>query len=192
MFASVLKESTAHAHAALEKQLVARIRKISTTADYIQLLLLMYGYYHPLEQQLEPWLDKTHFSDGDERRKAGHIPADIRSLGSVDFFPQQCSLIPTIDSFPAALGALYVLEGSTLGGKIIAAMIARQLNRPVDTGFSFFDPYGDATSEKWNAFREKLEWPFTDAEKQTIVSVANETFLNFKQWVDLYEPANRQ
>ena len=32
--------------------------------------------------------------------------------------------LPVIDSFGRALGALYVLEGSTLGGRIIAGIIA--------------------------------------------------------------------
>ncbi|MBS1565774.1 MAG: heme oxygenase, partial [Bacteroidetes bacterium] len=77
MFAIVLKESTARAHAALEKQLVARIRKINSPGDYVQLLTLMYGYYQPLETALAPWLTNTHFADGSERRKAGLIPADI-------------------------------------------------------------------------------------------------------------------
>ncbi|MBS1564796.1 MAG: biliverdin-producing heme oxygenase, partial [Bacteroidetes bacterium] len=74
----------------------------------------------------------------------------------------------------------------------IAGMISKQLNRSPEEGFSFFDPYGEATREKWNAFREKLEYPFSETEQETVIRTANATFLTFKQWVDQHEPATSE
>jgi heme oxygenase len=53
------------------------------------------------------------------------------------------------------LGFFYVLEGSTLGGKII--------NRKVEadggdlTGLSFLSPYGARTGERWRSFLAVLD-----------------------------------
>lgn len=54
-----------------------------------------------------------------------------------------------------ALGALYVLEGSSLGGR----MILRDLRaRGADTtGLHFLDPYGETTGAHWRALLAVLE-----------------------------------
>jgi heme oxygenase len=49
----------------------------------------------------------------------------------------------------------YVLEGSSLGGRIILRDLAR---RGIDqAGLRFLDPYGAAAGERWSAFVQVLE-----------------------------------
>jgi heme oxygenase len=56
-----------------------------------------------------------------------------------------------------AFGCLYVMEGSTLGGKIIYNILKKQLGLSDSAGASFFYGYGPATGEKWKTFGASLE-----------------------------------
>ena len=175
-----LREYTAHAHAALERELVNHIRAISSKNDYIALLNLLYGYYAALERQLEPHLSSPEFEG---RRKAQWILRDIRSLSAKPVL-DVCTDVPPIPSYPAAVGAMYVIEGSTLGGQIIAGMIRKQLGMETSEGLSFFLSYGDRTKEMWNKFKLHLEEEFTSAEREELISTAEQTFKKFKNWLD--------
>jgi len=190
MFSDVLKEGTREVHTGLEKKLVAQIRKVGTTKDYIQLLELMYGFYQPLQNQLEPFLD-TIPQLGGRGRQAANILQDIHDLDP-HHIPQiqHCKILPDIHSAAAALGALYVTEGSTLGGRHITRMIARQLDIPATKGFSFFDAYGDSTAQMWENFRDILNQPRSQNEQQEMKNAAMETFSTFNNWIVLYESRN--
>jgi heme oxygenase (biliverdin-IX-beta and delta-forming) len=69
---------------------------------------------------------------------------------------------PRPESRCEALGMLYVLEGSTLGGRHILNSLARQgVN---DAALHFLDPYGDQTGPRWRAFLDVLEREVGDDE----------------------------
>jgi heme oxygenase (biliverdin-IX-beta and delta-forming) len=188
MFSIQLKESTAKEHAALEKQLVTRIKNIFSIAEYIQLLWLMHGYYHPIEKLLSPYT--SHMAGIGDRRKSNHILRDIAFLQpGAEPSIRSCTQLPAVRSTASAMGVMYVLEGSTLGGQVITKMISRQLQLPDTDGFSFFNPYGVHTQQRWHDFKVLLEDSFSEEEKAAIVHAANETFSTFNQWVKQYEPA---
>ena len=186
MFAEELKRGTLHAHTGVEKKLVTQIRKVSTIDDYIQLLELMYGYYLPLQQKIMPFLDN---SDDDSRgRQAESILNDINDLKpDHQLRTEVCNNLPEVNTRAASLGALYVTEGSTLGGKYIAAMISKQLNISSQRGFSFFNAYGDQTMTMWEDFKSILNANYTDLEKREMMNSANDTFSKFNEWITLYE-----
>ena len=178
MFSDELKSSTMHAHAGLEKKLVARIRKVQCVDDYIALLRLMYGYYKPLQEKLQPAaLEEIDI------RYADNILNDIRDLGSTDNHIPVCNRIPSINTPGSMLGALYVTEGSTLGGRIITKMIAKQLNISPEKGFSFFNAYGDDTQIIWEKFKSVLNHPRSENEQIEMVTAANDTFSMFNDWI---------
>jgi heme oxygenase len=178
-----LKVYTQSAHQQLEKKLVMKMKQVNTPAGYIKLLGLFYTYYHALEKNLQPYLN---IPDASERRKADAILADIKALGGElpgisHNVPQ-----PMVNNYAQALGAAYVLEGSTLGGIIIAKMISKQLGIPAATGFSFFSGYGDATVEMWNKFRNFLN-ALPTAQHFAAAEAAKNTFLTFNEWATTYE-----
>ncbi|MBT1702896.1 biliverdin-producing heme oxygenase [Chryseosolibacter indicus] len=181
-----LKEQTAYAHQVLEKKLVTRIKNIRSVEDYATLLKVMYGYYAAIEIQIQPYITDESLLNFTARRKADSILDDISSFMPVGQLPL-CTDLPVVKSYAQSLGVLYVLEGSTLGGQIIAKMIANQLNLKDKKGISFFLGYGEKTQVMWESFKEKLDQPFNDFEKEEIIGAANDTFITFKNWIDKQE-----
>jgi len=178
-----LKERTSPSHQALERRMVALIRQIRSGEDYADFLKLMYGYYAAVEDRIAGHVSNRPPRDFKKRRKAGRLLEDIRQFsttGSVNL----CDQLPHVHPYASALGAMYVLEGSVLGGKIIARMIKEQLNAQQSPGYSFFLGYGEDTGAMWQAFKDDLEQPFDDREKEEVVQAANDTFVRFKQWID--------
>ena len=83
----------------------------------------------------------------------------------------------------AALGAMYVVEGSTLGGAIIARQVERALGLTTESGCAYFRSYGPAISPMWKSFGAVLlasSSPETDDE---IVASANRTFAIMQDWL---------
>lgn len=179
-----------HVHAGLEKKLVSQIKKINTIAGYVQLLRLMYGFYHPLQLLLEPHLHASHSSTPARGRQSHKLLDDIAALspGHEHHIPL-CENLPAVTTPSESLGALYVTEGSTLGGRIITKMISNQLNISVSTGFSFFNAYGASTGIMWEKFREMLNEPRDRNEQEKVMDTARNTFLSFNHWITANERA---
>lgn len=185
MLYELLKERTSASHQALEKDLVRKIREINSKEAYVHLLKMMYGYYYSLEQGVSGYLANDPQVNFAERRKASTILKDLHNLqhrGEVEV----CEDMPDIHSNESALGAMYVMEGSTLGGQHIARMIQSQLQVRDSAGLQFFHGYGPETQNMWESFKLNLTRPFTDSQADEIVETANDTFRTFKNWVDSY------
>ena len=180
-----LKENLADVHQSTEKKMIVALKKIETKEDYIQMLNWLYGFNAPIEALIRQQLTEENFPGITRRSRTEYILWDIRESGVAAPEPETCEQLPVIDSFHSALGALYVLEGSTLGGRIIAGMISRSLESI--KSLSYFNGYGAETGNMWNAFKDFLNQPFTAEQKQEIVTAAEDTFLTFKTWIDKHE-----
>jgi len=188
MFSDELKEGTQHAHSGLEKKLVSHIRNISHVNDYIRLLRLMYGYYKPLQDKLEPFVAENNISNHFTVRNVEHIINDIEALQpETGTAIPLCDRTPHITSHASSLGALYVTEGSTLGGRVITQMITKKLSIPPDRGFSFFNSYGEETPAMWQKFKSIINHPREADEQTEMMDTAIETFSTFKDWIETNE-----
>ena len=77
----------------------------------------------------------------------------------------------------ALLGALYVLEGSTNGGRFLARALRKSWDLD-GKGLAYFDPYGDEQPQKWAAFKEQMdEASFESDQEDAIVEMAKATFI---------------
>lgn len=83
----------------------------------------------------------------------------------------------TKTSEPAALlGALYVLEGSTNGGRFLAQVLRKSWNLD-GAGVAYLDPYGDRQPEHWASFKRRMNRATFDPEcEKAIVDMARKTF----------------
>jgi heme oxygenase (biliverdin-IX-beta and delta-forming) len=183
-----LKIHTAASHADLEKTLDV-FSRIQTKSDYARLLGRFLTMYEPLEDQLsraENWPERG--LDFDSLRKASWLREDLAALGApahdIDSW-ERCNQLPETESLGAAIGCLYVLEGSTLGGRVISKRFGETLGIAPGSGGRFFNGYGAETGERWRAFGQ---WTRAMEEREGFLEpeatrAAKETFACFGRWL---------
>ncbi|MDH0302150.1 MULTISPECIES: biliverdin-producing heme oxygenase [unclassified Pseudomonas] len=172
-----LREGTRTHH----QQLEARLPFFSTGFDltaYGNLLGAYHGFYAPLDRALS-----NHQTA--DRSKAPALARDLRALAlPIDTLPQ-CQVLPTIADEASALGVMYVLEGSTLGGQVLKRAMAERLGIDGDTGAAFLDVYGPLTGAHWRGFLARLTAaPYSERAQTRSVQAAVATFACFEQWLD--------
>lgn len=188
-FAEQIRFYTKEEHARLEKKLVGIIRHIRTVDQYVSFLEMFYAFYQATEQKMEQYLTIERIPDIQQRRKAIVLLHDIQALDPFKKPENHPVTSPSINSYPQALGAAYVLEGSTLGGVFIAKIIREQVQAlPPRKGFGFFQSYGPAVQEMWKKFHTYLSQVTDAADQHEAIAAARETFLTFNHWANRYEP----
>jgi heme oxygenase len=182
MLSEKLKENTQKNHQQLEKVLITKLKSIRSTAEYAGLIKYFYGYFGGLETRIEAALNPNQIPDSAGRRKTGSLANDLTFLGADIPAKAGGNALPAINNHLEALGALYVIEGSTLGGKIISKMMQQQLGMGED-GLSFFLGYGDNSMPMWEKFKAMLNRQANNPEEEAVViAAANQTFLKFGEW----------
>ena len=178
--AQVVKNETTLLHQEVEQLLLPHLGAVKTQRDYANILLAFYGYFLPLQEKIQSFISPEILPDIHKRRTASLIVEDLAFMG----FPRpsvHCKNLPDITNQAQAFGALYVLEGSTLGGKMIARMLAK--NKAVfipAEALNFFSGYKEQTGKMWTSFIETLN---RQQEKESIVDAANQTFYYLKNWI---------
>lgn len=151
-----LKFETSQVHDQVEaSSKMGRLLQEDLTRDeYIRLLARMYSIYEPLEAALRTTKGiKGWLPDYDKRWKTESLRQDLKSLDAE--IPAKNTPIQ-IYTFPEAVGMLYVLEGSTLGARVIAQSLRKRdfINQDQLT---FFTHYGDQSGSYWQRFLAALE-----------------------------------
>lgn len=127
------------------------------------------------------------------RRRLYLLEADLAALGfSVDEVGAlpRCPL-PALRDAAEALGSLYVMEGSTLGGRVIERHVERYLGLGGQSGCAYFAGYGAGTGAMWRAFLARLDAePAERAER--IGNGASATFECLAEWFNLDLEAEKQ
>lgn len=159
-----------------------------TGERYSALLQGFFGFYAPLEMRLlhRPEWHALQF-DVTQRRKVWLLRRDLQSRGlssqQIDALPV-CSALPDVSTFAQTLGCLYVLEGSTLGGQILARHFARVLDIDAEHGAAFFCSYGEHVGAMWKSFGQMLsEQASTPAVENEMIGAARTTFETLEAWL---------
>jgi heme oxygenase len=154
---------------------------------YRSLLLHLLGFYRPIEDRLAEFGSKEISLDLNERWKSQWIVDDLTYLGLSKADAAHihcCQNLPRLDTRPDALGVLYVLEGSTLGGQVISKRLRQTLGVSHDTGGRFFNGYGDQTAVKWREFISLLACVNSGSATATAVEQsACRTFRSYGDWI---------
>lgn len=176
MLSQHIKESTHSAHQKTEGIVVRKLKNIRSEADYAEILKGFYAYFQAVENNIAPYITTEVLHDLNERRNSSYILKDIQELGGdIDTLPAVNA--PTVTNTLEALSALYVLEGSIMGGPYIVQMLQKY---GIDKGFSFFQGYGADSGKMWAGFTSVLNQFGEDPATHTrAVEVANQTFQNF-------------
>jgi len=151
-----IKTQTADSHKNLE-QLPISMSIISPDMkieEYTNYLSLMHDVHHDTEKVVFPLL--SGLIDDLEQRKKKHLIEDdllflnYKKTNSTPVFQT------TEMTIPFALGVLYVMEGSTLGGRFILKNVSKFPELSGEKGTSYFNGYGDKTGSYWKTFLSQM------------------------------------
>lgn len=146
-----LRGATRELHETLETRLDVLSRMESLEGRRL-LAERFHALHAGMETALGPQLEDVPGLDFASRRRTPLLEADLAALGGEAADPVE---IAAVGSRAEALGFLYVLEGSSLGGQVIRKRAAA---RGLDMkGLSFLNPYGERTGEYWKGFLAVLE-----------------------------------
>ena len=183
-----LRNDTVHNHKILESNiLLSNLMAEHLTVDtYKRIISKFYTYFLPLEERITPYFsDGKYIPDFSERRKASTLLEDLRHYNISETTLDFCQYLPDIDTIGQAMGALYVLEGSTLGGKFISKRVQETIGAAPDAGAKFYYGYGVETGAYWKRFCGYLSSYALDLGIQKeVVDSANNTFLKLNSWLD--------
>lgn len=125
------------------------------------------------EAALAPWLADLPGLDFQARRRSGRLARDLVAVGGGSRAEE--AERQTVAGVAEALGRMYVLEGSTLGGQIIRRAVEARGDDML--GLSFLDPYGARTGERWRAFLGVLDaHAATAADTDAMIAGARDGF----------------
>jgi heme oxygenase len=190
MLSYYLRIETAKLHCKAEA-LLGLPAAIQGRDSYIKILSHFHGLYAPLEQVLREhhgWCDLD--LDLEQRGNAGRLTRDLAALGTRPTFDRRPDF-HGLTSFPHALGALYVQEGSTLGGQIVL----RHLNEcaigiPADA-MAFFGGHGVQTATMWRCLTKTLDL-FGEQHGEAQGAVLEGARLTFQAVIAWFEQARHQ
>ncbi len=174
---AALRRSTAKRHADIETLLgLDALNSPFQTGHYGQVLRgfdLFLSCWEPdvsavLPAHLQPWFEA--------RRRGALARGDLLALGlervSLPSPPRVA-----LGSFSSVLGSLYVMEGSALGGQVIARQMAQSHGIGPGDGASYFNGFGSRTGAMWREFQQMLNaYDCEGADHAQACRAANDTF----------------
>jgi heme oxygenase len=148
-------------------------------------LTALHGFWRAAEDGLDAWAvrhpDDAASVDWAQRRRAALFAADLATLGAgpAPGGPE----LPPVGSTDEALGRLYVLEGSTLGGVLIDRHLADRGQLTGDARLRAFSAYGERTGAMWHAFRTATRaHVHAGGDARRVVEAARTTFRVLADW----------
>ncbi|WP_372828602.1 biliverdin-producing heme oxygenase [Polaromonas sp.] len=183
-----------------------------THQSYRQRLEQFYGFYAPLEKALQshgksppdiadrphgaykpPLSEAISSALAARLNKTAHLQQDLHHFGVLTDGLLLCRDLPPLGTQAEVLGCLYVMEGATLGGRMITQHVRATLGITPMTGGCFFEGYGDDTGRMWQGMRQLLVSGSTDTQAEnSIVTNAITTFARLRGWCETFPKTARQ
>ena len=152
----------------------------------VAVLTALHGFWRAAEAGLDAWAEGSPADarrlEWDRRRRAHLYADDLRALGAEP--ARDGPALARVGNTDEALGRMYVLEGSTLGGTFIDRHLA---SVPALAGVRLraFSPYGERTGAMWHAYRRATRAHVAAAgDADRVVVAACESFAALSAWVD--------
>lgn len=174
-----LRSKTANSHQLIEQNNVSQalMSHNVTTIQYAQYLSKMHSFVQGFEKIVFPLLKHYELLQLEDRRKSHLIAADLVLLNYNGVQRHENDELFNIhyQTGAAALGGMYVLEGSTLGGQIISRHLSKTLGNAVDGKTTYLTAYTFQTGSMWKNFLQLLcaEGDKHGFEEEIIASAVN-------------------
>ena len=181
-----LKRETAALHRRLEEGLGLTEAGLSVER-YKRVLESFLGYFEPVEARIAELAPSTPPLGLELSARSQLLAKDLMALGSSAASIaalSRCRDLPRLTRPAHLAGCLYVLEGSRLGGAIVARELERSLGLGSD-GAAFFRGDGADLARR---FKRVLAWldevAGAGATADEIVASACETFRTLSRWTE--------
>lgn len=176
MISEFLKTNTAHFHNSAEQLFNSNkiFNKTFTVEDYQKLIYHNYQMILHSENEIFNLLSEN-FSEKlqlNNRRKLQLIEKDFLSLGLVS---NNDNTELNLNNMYEALGALYVIEGSTLGGNVMTKHLIKTEGFE-QLSFHFFGCYQEQTGSMWKNFKDILDSEVEPSHYEEVLSGAQKLY----------------
>lgn len=177
---SRLRRETADLHAAVEEA-AGLPQSVRSREDYSALLMQLLRFHASAESALGKRVWRARWAglgiDLRRYRRTALLVDDLTAMGAC----VPCPVEPApfvVATFPAALGCLYVVEGSALGGRVIAPALRHRLG---EVSTSFFDSAGRDHPRPWRVLRGVLQrYRGSQPDQDDVIDGARATFVAFQ------------
>ncbi len=177
---ALLQRATAQDHASVEGT-VSLMDPELDLSEYVAVICRMHGVVAAWEECAEAaapeWL-KPHLQD---RSRLKLLEQDIVNLkGGIggDRAP-----LPAFRGEAELMGAMYVMEGSRLGGQLIARHVENRLGLGSGHGVAYLLGHGRSTGAKWKEFLGVLESRVPESATPEVIYGAKLMFRAFEDWM---------
>jgi heme oxygenase len=176
-----LKTRTRALHAALDASLPL-VDPSLTRAQYSAFLVRMLAWLRPTERLVAERLSVARWPL-EPRPRAPHLETDLASLGLASPNDAPAAMVPALHCEAHAIGSVYVLEGSALGGQVISRHLTSTLGITATSGGRYFTGDGALTARRWRDVCTALEH-YGSSDVATVSEGANRTFSSLLVWLD--------
>ena len=152
-----LKARTAPVHLRLEGSGISRnlMAENVTLKNYVDYLKGMRDLTFFTECEIFPGTSQV-IDDIRDRKKIQWVEEDLHHFGHRDQANTKAYSHIQLSNLGEKLGWVYVVEGSTLGGRLILKFLNGKFDDLQEKGARFLDGYGADTGLRWKAFLSQL------------------------------------
>ena len=182
-----LRYETSAEHIAVERS-VPLMKPDLTKEEYVSTIGKIYQFVGLWEEraavEAPGWLREILVA----RRRRSLLLGDLENFNVLLNRPVLEPVLPPTISEAGFLGAMYVMEGSTLGGQLSARHLEKTLGLAAGNGYSYFQGHGAETGRLWREFCGILQTRVPDAESQKVIQATQQMFRAFGSWMQGVNP----
>jgi heme oxygenase len=176
-----LRRETLPDHNAVERSLPLMDHELDVDT-YVSCLLKLHGIIAAWEEWAAPnapaWIQPLLAA----RRRGELLLLDLTCFG-VDTSGEARPALPQMRDTASLLGAMYVMEGSTLGGQLIARHVELVLGLTAGQGNAYFCGHNERTGQLWKEFCDALRTKVPERETDAVIAAAKAMFGVFGSWM---------
>jgi len=177
-----LRRETLPDHNAVEQSVPLMDEELDVDT-YVSCLLKLHGIIAAWEEWAAPnapaWIQPLLAA----RRRGQLLIRDLTWFG-VDTSGQARPTLPEMRDTASLLGAMYVMEGSTLGGQLIARHVELVLGLTAAQGNAYFCGHNERTGQLWKEFCDALRTKVPESETDAVIAAAKAMFGVFGSWME--------
>jgi heme oxygenase len=176
-----LRRETLAAHSAVEQSVPLMDEELDVDT-YVSCLVKLHGIIAAWEewgvQNAPAWMQPLLAA----RRRGQLLMLDLTWFGA-DASGEARPTLPEMRDDASLLGAMYVMEGSTLGGQLIARHVELVLGLRPGQGNAYFRGHNERTGQLWKEFCDALRTKVPDSETEAVITAAKAMFDVFGVWM---------